>query len=693
MKKTSLFHGNTLGLEETLPASEEKSSPKNRIEALRRDLEAHNHRYYVENAPTISDQAFDLLLKELEALEKQYPEFDDPNSPTHRVGGEVSSAFRSFSHRRPMLSLSNTYTFEEVEDFYLRCAKITGNKSIDMVSELKFDGLSIALTYENGILKQALTRGDGLVGDDVTANIRTINSIPLRLHQGGYPFPHYLEVRGEVLLPYAEFDRLNLERSDAGDPLFSNPRNAAAGSLKLLDTAEVRHRRLDAFLYYAWSDEILPDSHFERLELLRQWGFKVSAAGTLCHSLEDVRLFIEDWEKKRHTLPFATDGVVLKIDKISLQERLGATAKAPRWAIAFKFETERSSSLLQKVSFQVGRTGVVTPVANFSPVQISGSTVRRATLHNADFLETLDLRLGDTVFVEKGGEVIPKVVGVDLDKRPSDAEKVTFIDHCPDCGTPLVRKPGEVAIYCPNRLHCPTQAKETLLHYCGRKAADINLGDETIEALYSKDFVRTIPDLYSLTKEQLSQLNGFKDRAISKLLKSIDDSKKRPFAAILFGIGIPFVGEGTAKLLVAHYPSIEALGSASLEGLCDIDGIGEKTAKEVVDFFLDEDNVRLLSRLKEAGVQLWNDTSSLKQENHGILMGKSIVISGTFTHHSREEYETMILQHGGKRSTSISKNTSFVLAGEAMGPSKREKAEKLGISLVSEDEFLRMLND
>lgn len=669
------------------PAEEE-------IKRLRKEIEQHNYNYYVLATPSVGDKEFDFLLKRLEQLESEYPELIVPSSPTQRVGKDFTPGFSSFSHRKPMLSLSNTYNFDEIESFYERCLKQLGHKSFDITAELKFDGLSIAITYENGLLKQALTRGDGAMGDDVTANIRTIRSIPLRLQGDELPIPQLLEVRGEVLLPFAEFDRLNAEREKVGDPPFANPRNAASGTLKLLDTKEASHRRLDAFIYYALSNEIGEDSHFKRLELLRKYGFKVSDHSKLCRSLAEVYDFISYWEEKRQELPCATDGIVLKVDSLVLEDELGTTNKSPRWAIAFKYETEKVKSQLEKVTFQVGRTGVLTPVANFAPVLISGSMVRRATLHNADFMAALDLHEKDYLFVEKGGEIIPKVVGVDLEARVSDAIPIPFCTACPDCGTTPVRRDGEVAYYCPNSTGCPTQIKETIVHYCGRKAADINIGTETVEALYTKGLAHSIPDLYTLTSTELGQIEGFREKSINNLLRSIEASKNRPYAAILFGIGIPFVGETVAKILVSAFPSIEALKKASMEELCALEGIGEKIAEAISNFFADESKLAFVGRLKSLGVNLEELPMRSERDNfeeERLLEGKSIVISGTFEQHSREEYEQIVLRNGGKKASSISKKTSFVLAGNAMGPAKREKAETLGIPLVSETDFLAMI--
>lgn len=680
-----------------LPFDEEEDfdTIKHTIEELRREVEEHNYRYYVADTPTIGDQEFDLLLKKLEQLEQQYPQFDDPNSPTKRVGGGLNSSFKTVAHRTPMLSLANSYNLADVEEFYTRCQQtLREEEEVTIAAEIKFDGVSISLIYQQGELVRAVTRGDGLKGDDVTDNIRTINSVPLKLRRSEEGIPHELEVRGEIVLPFAQFERLNAERTALGKPLFANPRNAASGTIKLLDARQVRHRRLDAFFYYLQSDEITEESHFQRLNILRSWGFQVSPYTQLCSSLECIKEFLYKWEKERHHLPFATDGAVLKVDRTSLQKRLGTTAKAPRWAIAYKYETEQATTKLLEVTYQVGRTGVITPVANFEPVLIAGTMVQRATLHNADFMQSLDLREGDTLRVEKGGEIIPKVLAVELGERQPEAKEIAFPTLCPDCATPLVRNSGEVAYYCPNRYGCPTQAKERIRHYASRKAADITIGPETIEALFQNGFIHAIPDLYTLTAQQVAQLDGFKERATSNLLTSIEQSKNRPFAAILFGLGIPYVGEGAAKLLAMAFPSIESLSQASIETLCQVNGIGEKTASAVVAYFTDEKNQELIARLKQVGVRLQQEHTAQEetaQESTMPLRGKAIVISGTFQHHSREEYEEIITQYGGKRTSSISKNTAFVLAGDAMGPSKREQAQKLGVELLSEEQFLALL--
>lgn len=689
MKKDSprLFDPSQIEMENT----EDILTVKKEYFRLCEEINHHNHRYYVEANPLISDQAYDLLLKELENIEQKYPSIVDPNSPTKRVGVDLVKGFSTGVHREPMLSLSNTYNGDEIKSFYKRCADQLQN-TFTIVSELKFDGLSISLTYEKGKLVKALTRGDGEKGDDVTVNVRTIRSIPLVLHDEQAKAPDYLEVRGEILLPFAEFDRLNKEKENDGLPLFSNPRNAAAGSIKLLDPMEVSRRKLDAYFYYIYSPEIDEDSQFARLQLLKKWGFKVSEHTKICTAISDVYRFIDEWEAKRSSLPYATDGIVLKIDSITQQKILGRTNKSPHWAIAYKYPAERVKTTLQKVTFQVGRTGVITPVANFTPVILSGSRVKRATLHNADFIKELDLHENDVIFIEKGGEIIPKVVSVDTSERKENSQPITFIRNCPDCHSPLVQNNGEVAYYCPNSNECPTQIKESIIHFCSRKAANIFIGTETIDSLYKRNFIHSIADLYSLTYSDIFSLDGFKDKSTKKLLESISESKKRPFSAILFGIGIPYVGENIAKILTQNFHSISLLIAANEEELCSINGIGKKIAQSIVRFFNDPNKLRLINRLIEMGLPLERKSDVNDESNlYSPLKGKTIVISGLFDKFSREEYEEMIEKYGGKKTTSISKKTSFILAGKEMGPSKKIRANELNIPLISEEGFLDMI--
>lgn len=660
-----------------------------RIEQLRSEIEQHNYRYYVLSTPLISDVEFDRLMQQLIDLEAQYPELITPTSPTQRVGSDRNPSFVSVRHSVPMLSLSNTYNYDEVREFWQRLDSGRGSLTLDC--ELKFDGLSIAVVYLNGELSQAITRGDGIEGDDVTNNIRTIRSIPLRLL--GENIPPRVEVRGEILLPYDEFERINSQRLAEGKDPFANPRNAASGTLKQLDTSVVSERRLDAFFYYLLVDGLDIDSHAERLRLAKSWGIKVSDYSTQCSTLEDIYAFIDHWDTARRSLPFATDGIVLKVDSLALQQTIGFTAKGPRWAIAYKYQPERASTQLIDVSYQVGRTGIITPVANLAPILISGTVVRRATLHNADFIFSLDLHQKDYVYVEKGGEIIPKIAGVDKSLRQSDALPIVFPSTCPDCGTTLIKTEGEVGYFCPNKLGCPMQIKGSIEHYAQRKAADITIGPETIDALYSRGFVKSICDLYRLTADDILSLDGFKECATGNLLGSIEQSKSRPFPAILFGLGIRYVGENVAKILTRTFNSIEALMEASQEELQTIDGIGERIAESIVSFFADERNQKIIAALKEFGVTLSNPSEEgFSEAISRSLEGKSIVISGTFSQHTRDEYTQIIEQLGGKKVSSISQKTSFILAGEDMGPSKREKALALGIPLLSEDEFLALVD-
>ena len=665
------------------------SGVEERIEQLRSEIEQHNYRYYVLSTPLISDVEFDRLMQQLIDLEAQHPELITPTSPTQRVGSDRSSSFVSVRHSVPMLSLSNTYNYDEVREFWHRLH--SGNGSLTLDCELKFDGLSIAVVYLNGELSQAITRGDGIEGDDVTNNIRTIRSIPLRLL--GENIPPRVEVRGEILLPYDEFERINSQRLAEGKDPFANPRNAASGTLKQLDTSVVSERRLDAFFYYLLVDGLDIDSHAERLRLAKSWGIKVSDYSAQCSTLEDIYAFIDHWDTARRSLPFATDGIVLKVDSLALQQTIGFTAKGPRWAIAYKYQPERASTQLIDVSYQVGRTGIITPVANLAPILISGTVVRRATLHNADFIFSLDLHQKDYVYVEKGGEIIPKIVGVDKSLRQSDALPIVFPSTCPDCGTTLIKAEGEVGYFCPNKLGCPMQIKGSIEHYTQRKAADITIGPETIDVLYSRGFVKSICDLYRLAADDILSLDGFKECATGNLLGSIEQSKSRPFPAILFGLGIRYVGENVAKILTRTFNSIETLMEASQEELQTIDGIGERIAESIVSFFADERNQKIIAALKEIGVTLSNPVEEGNSEAISRpLEGKSIVISGTFRQHTRDEYTQIIEQLGGKKVSSISQKTSFILAGDDMGPSKREKALSLGIPLLSEDEFLELVD-
>ena len=663
---------------------------KDEIEQLRAELDEHNYRYYVLSAPTISDKEFDDKMRRLQELEAAHPEYADPASPTQRVGSDISKEFKQVSHRYPMLSLGNTYSAEDVRDFYERTARLLG-EPFEIVAELKFDGTSISLIYEEGVLVRAVTRGDGTRGDDVTANVRTIRSIPLRLR--GDDVPAEVEIRGEVLLPWSEFDRINQERAAQEEPLFANPRNAASGTLKQLNPAIVAARRLDAYLYYVLGEELPADTHYGNLQAARRWGLKVSDATQVCHSLDDIYTYINKWDTERKNLPVATDGIVLKVNSLRQQQVLGYTAKNPRWAIAYKFQAEREETRLNSVSYQVGRTGAVTPVANLEPVLLAGTVVKRASLHNADIIEGLDLHIGDQVYVEKGGEIIPKIVGVNKEARTMMiGEKVRFITRCPECGTKLVRTEGEAAYYCPNDTGCAPQIKGRIEHFVTRKAMNVNIGPETIEDLYEVGLLKDAADLYELKMKDLIRLERRGERSARNLLESLDASKQVPFERVLFALGIRYVGESVAKRLAQAFRSMDALQAATFEQLVATEDIGERIAQSLVDYFAKEANLTLIRRLASYGLQMERaeEEAGARSEK---LKGQIIVISGTFAHHSRDEYKALIEQHGGKNSGSISGKTSFILAGENMGPAKMEKAAQLGIRLLNEDEFLKLLED
>lgn len=663
---------------------------KEEIEQLRTELDEHNYRYYVLSAPTISDKEFDDKMRRLQDLEAAHPEYADPASPTQRVGSDISKEFVQVTHRYPMLSLGNTYSADEVRDFYERTARLLG-EPFEIVAELKFDGTSISLIYEEGVLVRAVTRGDGTRGDDVTANVRTIRSIPLRLR--GDDVPAEVEIRGEVLLPWAEFDRINRERAAQEEPLFANPRNAASGTLKQLNPAIVAARRLDAYLYYVLGEELPADTHYGNLQAARRWGLKVSDAIQVCHSLDDIYTYINTWDTARKNLPVATDGIVLKVNSLRQQRALGYTAKNPRWAIAYKFQAEREETRLNSVSYQVGRTGAVTPVANLEPVLLAGTVVKRASLHNADIIEGLDLHIGDQVYVEKGGEIIPKIVGVNKEARTMlIGEKVRFITRCPECGTPLVRTEGEAAYYCPNDTGCAPQIKGRIEHFVTRKAMNINMGPETVEDLYEAGLLHNAADLYELQMHDLVRLERRGERSARNLLDSLEASKQVPFERVLFALGIRYVGESVAKRLVQAFHSMEALRAATFEQLVATEDVGERIAQSLVDYFANETNQILIQRLASYGLRMESaeEEAGTKSEK---LKGQTVVISGTFSHHSRDEYKVLIEQHGGKNSGSISSKTSFILAGENMGPAKMEKAAKLGIRLMHEEEFLKLLED
>ena len=659
-----------------------------RIAQLRKELHEHNYRYYVLNQPTIGDQEFDFLMHELQDLEARHPELFDVNSPTQRVGSDLNSEFRQVEHRYPMLSLANTYNEQDVRDWYNSVSKGLNGEPFEVCCELKYDGLSISLTYVDGRLTQAVTRGDGVHGDDVTANVRTIRAIPLQLPGSGYP--REFEIRGEVLMPWAVFERLNKEREAAEEPLFANPRNAASGTLKSLDTRLVASRQLDAYLYYLLGDTLPTDGHFENLAEARRWGFKISEGMVKVKTVEEIISFINRWDTERKNLPVATDGIVLKVNSLRQQRVLGFTAKSPRWAIAYKFKAERECTRLLEVTYQVGRTGAVTPVANMEPVKLAGTIVKRATLNNEDFIRSFDLHIGDYVYVEKGGEIIPKIVGVDIDQRPIIAQPVEFIKRCPECGTPLVRYEGEAAWYCPNDSGCPPQIKGRIEHFIARKAMHIDsLGPETIDEYYRRGLVKNVADLYDIDVQQING-DGSRTRSAQKIVNAIRESVNVPFERVVFALGIRFVGETSARLLARHFKNIDALMSAGLQELQEVEGIGDVMAKSIIAYFHDDANRAIIERLRAQGVQMAIAASQTAVASHK-LEGKSIVISGVFAHHSRDEYKALIEQHGGKNVGSISGKTSFILAGDNMGPSKLEKAQKLGVAIVSEDEFLKMI--
>mgnify|MGYP002592252244 FL=1 len=660
-----------------------------RIDQLREELHLHNYNYYVLNTPVISDIEFDKLMRELQDLEAKHPEHFDENSPSMRVGSDINKNFTQVEHKYPMLSLGNTYSEAEVTDFYERVSKSL-NEEFEICCEMKFDGTSISLTYENGKLVRAVTRGDGVKGDDVTDNVKTIRSIPLVLH--GNDYPQNFEIRGEILMPWDVFEKLNREREAREEPLFANPRNAASGTLKSQNSAVVASRQLDAYLYYLLGENLPCDGHYENLQKAAEWGFKISHITRKVRTLDEIFEFIKYWDIERKNLPVATDGIVLKVNSLRQQRNLGYTAKSPRWAIAYKFQAEQALTKLIKVTYQVGRTGAITPVANLEPVQLSGTVVRRASLHNADIIASLDLHVGDMVYVEKGGEIIPKITGVDAASRKPDSEKITFITHCPECGSKLVRYEDEAAHYCTNETACPPQIKGKIEHFISRKAMNIEgLGPETVDLFYQEGMIHNVADLYHLQATDICQLERMGEKSAENIIQGILRSKEVPFERVLFALGIRFVGETVAKKIAKAFRSIDALMSATLDDLIHVDEIGEKIAQSILLYFANEKNRALIERLREAGLKLKADETDYSGYTDK-LQGKSIVISGVFAHHSRDEYKEMIEKHGGKNVGSISKKTSFVLAGENMGPSKLEKAQKLGITILNEDEFLAMIN-
>ena len=660
-----------------------------RIYELRELLHQHNYNYYVLNSPVIRDQEFDQLMRELQDLEAKHPECMDENSPTMRVGSDLNKDFQQVLHKYPMLSLANTYSEAEVTEFYDRVKSLL-NEEFEICCEMKFDGTSISLTYENGKLVRAVTRGDGAKGDDVTDNVKTIRTIPLVLH--GDDYPAEFEIRGEILMPWKVFDDLNKEREAREESLFANPRNAASGTLKSQNSSVVASRKLDAYLYYLLGENLPDAGHYENMQTAKKWGFKVSEVMKKCHTLEEIFEYIRYWDVERKNLPVATDGIVLKVNSLRQQKHLGYTAKSPRWAIAYKFQAERACTRLNKVTYQVGRTGAITPVANLDSVQLAGTVVKRASLHNADIIAGLDLHVGDMVYVEKGGEIIPKIVGVDLDARSSEGMPVEFITHCPECGCALVRYEGEAAHYCPNETACPPQIKGKIEHFISRKAMNIDgLGPETVDLLYQEGLIHTAADLYTLQEEDILKLDRMGKKSAENILKGINASKDVPFERVLFALGIRFVGETTAKTLAKAFPSIDALSSATLDNLIHVDEIGEKIAQSIILYFADEKNQQIIASLKAAGLQFSKSEEDL-QGFTDKLAGRSIVISGVFTHHSRDEYKELIERHGGKNVGSISKKTSFILAGENMGPAKLEKAQKLGVTIMNEEDFLRLID-
>lgn len=663
---------------------------KTRIHELRETLNRHNHNYYVLNAPEISDREFDMMMKELESLEAAHPEFADPLSPTQRVGSDLTKGFEHVVHDRPMMSLANTYSIEDVDDWARRIDKALENEDYSIVGEMKFDGTSISITYRNGRMVRAVTRGDGSQGDDVTANVKTIRSIPLQLLPGDWP--EEFEIRGEILMPWEVFERLNAERAYNEEPLFANPRNAASGTLKMQDPGEVARRHLDARFYYLLSDHLPFDTHYENMLAAEHWGFKVSKAMTVLHSLSQIDEYIAYWDEHRKTLPVATDGLVFKVNSLRQQLNLGYTAKSPRWAVAYKFNPERACTPLRKVTFETGRMGIVTPVANLEPVQLSGTIVKRASLHNDDIMQELDIHEGDSLYVEKAGEIIPQITGVDISRRLPDAPKIVFVRNCQECGTPLVRMFGETAWCCPNKYGCPPQITGRIEHFCARRMMNIDgIGEETAELLYRNGLVERIGQLYDLKAGQLAAMDRIGEKMALRIIKGIEDSKKIPFEKVIYALSIPNVGETTAKRIANSVVSMERMQNMDEMQLAAIPDVGPVIAHNIYEFLRDPVNIANIEDLREAGVQLEVDASKLLPQGDA-LAGKTIVISGTFTHHSRDEYKEIIAAEGGKNAGSISSKTSFVLAGENMGPAKYEKCQKLGIPIISEDEFLKIIN-
>ncbi|OFY64337.1 MAG: DNA ligase (NAD(+)) LigA [Bacteroidetes bacterium RBG_13_42_15] len=666
-----------------------QAEAKERIEKLRTEIEEHNRRYYVLNQPVISDFEYDLLINELETLEKKFPEFIVEESPTQHPGSDITKEFRQYEHKYPMLSLGNTYSYEELRDFDSRLGKSVSGP-VEYVCELKFDGASISITYINGIMTTAVTRGDGTKGDDVSVNVRTIKSIPVKIHAGG--IPREFIVRGEILMPRSVFNELNEERAKEGVNLFANPRNAASGTLKILDPSTVASRKLDCMFYFLLGEDLPHGTHYENLMEAAGWGFKVADSIRICRNIEDVIRFIGSWENRRDALPYETDGVVIKVNSIDQQKELGFTAKSPRWAIAYKYKAEQAVTKLLSVSYQVGRTGTITPVANLEPVILAGTTVKRASLHNADQIFLLDLHFDDMVYVEKGGEIIPKIVGVDSSSRKENSKVVKFIDICPECRTPLLKNEGEANHFCPNYLHCPPQIKGRIEHFISRRAMDIEgLGEETVDLLFSKGLIRNVADLYDLRLEQLIPLERMGEKSASNILNSIKGSVNIPYYRVLYALGIRHVGETVAKTLASRFKSLDELVAADEETLTGVREIGPKIASSIISYFRDPENIEIIRRLKSTGIKLSSETYSAYTGNS--LDGKVIVISGVFRMHTRDEYRELIEKNGGKNSSSISGNTSFILAGDNMGPAKREKAEELGVQIINEAEFLKIIGE
>ncbi|MBP3290349.1 MAG: NAD-dependent DNA ligase LigA [Alistipes sp.] len=654
---------------------------------LRRTLNEYNHKYYVENAPVVSDFEFDTLLRELQDLEAKHPEFYDPNSPTMRVGSDISNEFQSVEHSFPMLSLSNTYSIDELGEWIDRVEKEVGQ--VEYVCELKFDGTAISLTYENGSLLRAVTRGDGSRGDDVTANVRTIRSVPLKLQ--GNDYPDFFEIRGEILMPYSSFDRLNAEREQLGEPPFANPRNAAAGTLKQQQSQVVAKRGLDCTLYQIAGRDLPFDSHWDNLKAARRWGFKISDAARICHNREEIEAFIAYWDTERKSLPFPTDGVVIKVNRNADRRALGTTSKAPKWAVAYKFKAEQALTRLLKVTYQVGRTGAITPVANLEPVLLAGTTVKRATLHNADQIAVLDLREGDMVYVEKGGEIIPKITGVELSMREADLQPLQYIDHCPECGAKLVRYEGEAKHYCPNQSNCRPQILGRIIHFIRRKAMNIeSLGEETVELLFENGLIECIADLYDLKATQIATLPRMGEKSAENIMQSIERSKQVAFHRVLFALGIRFVGETTAKYLAAHFRTMDAVMQATKEQLLEAEEVGDKIADSIMEYFADAKNIAIIERLRNAGLQFEAVQAEAASTS---LEGLTFVISGSFANHSRDELKALIEAHGGKNLAAVSGNTSYLLAGDKIGPAKLQKATKLGVQIISEEDFMKMIED